>query len=198
MGSNKSLNANCLFTIFPRQIRAENEAQFYQLTRETTADFLKIITEKPLNWIAISTIFLWIEEWRLFKKYRERNKPKWVHCSVNGPDAENVKIIKKGRMKESSDALGSIGAEAFKKAPFLNSSLILRISETCLITATDVAKLRKPGKRSYFVPEQRRDEEQNKVWEGQHTWCIKQCIKTAFLKIFLNNSVTSFIKQTTS
>ena len=28
---------------------------------------------------------------------------------------------------------------------------------------TDVAKLRKPGKRSYFVPEQRRDEEQNKV-----------------------------------
>ena len=61
MGSNKSLNANCLFTIFPRQIRAENEAQFYQLTRQTTADFLKIITEKPLNWIltifAISTIF---------------------------------------------------------------------------------------------------------------------------------------------
>ena len=40
-------------------------------------------------------------------------------------------------MKESSDALGSIGAEAFKKAPFLNSSLILRISETCLITTTD-------------------------------------------------------------
>ena len=66
-------------------------------------------------------------------------------------------------MKESSDALGSIGAEAFKKAPFLNSSLILRISETCLITTTDVAKQRKPGKRSYFVPEQRRDEEQNKV-----------------------------------
>ena len=155
MGSNKSLNANCLFTIFPRQIRAENEAQFYQLTRQTTADFLKIITEKPLNWIpaifAISTIFLWIEEWRLFKKYRERNKPKWVHCSVNGPDAENVKIIKKGRMKESSDALGSIGAEAFKKAPFLNSSLILRISETCLITTTDRrSKAKKTRKTKLF------------------------------------------------
>ena len=151
MGSNKSLNANCLFTIFPRQIRAENEAQFYQLARPTTADFLKIITEKPLNWIAISTIFLWIEEWRLFKKYRERNKPKWVHCSVNGPDAENVKIIKKGRMKESSDALGSIGAEAFKKAPFLNSSLILRISETCLITTTDRrSKAKKTRKTKLF------------------------------------------------